>query len=85
MNYRGFFNGFFGFSKDYEKNRRLFMDKRRIEALEKAIRQKTGKSEYPPPAFFKAGDSRINTYHEDLLRQGFTLEQVNKTPIFIEG
>jgi len=60
------------------------MDRRKIEALEKALKQKTGKSDYPPPGFFKAGDKGINTYHEDLLRQGFTLEQVNKTPVFID-
>jgi hypothetical protein len=60
------------------------MDRRKIEALEKALKQKTGKSNYPPPGFFKAGDKGINTYHEDLLRQGFTLEQVNKTPVFID-
>ena len=60
------------------------MDKRKIEALEKALKQKTGKSDYPPPGFFKTGDKGISTYHEDLLRQGFTLEQVNKTPVFIE-
>ena len=60
------------------------MDKRRIEALEKAVKRKTGKSDSPPPVFFRAGSEGINTYHEDLLRQGFTLEQVIKTPVFIE-
>jgi hypothetical protein len=60
------------------------MDKRKIEALEKALKQKTGKGDYPPPGFFKRGDPKIETYAEDLLRQGFTLEQVNKTPVFIE-
>ena len=60
------------------------MDKRRLEALEKAIRHKTGKNDYPPPAFFQAGDKGIDTYHESLLRQGFTLEQVSKTTVFIE-
>jgi hypothetical protein len=60
------------------------MDKRKIESLEKAIKQKTGKSEYPPPGFFKAGDKGIEDYRENLLKQGFTLEQVNRTPVFIE-
>jgi len=60
------------------------MDKRRIEALEKQILQKTGKSEYPPPGFFKVGDPLIDNYREDLLRQGYSLEVVNHTPIFIE-
>jgi hypothetical protein len=60
------------------------MDKRRIASLERQIRQKTGRNEYPPPGFFKAGSEGINTYHEDLLRQGFSLESVNRTPIFIE-
>jgi len=60
------------------------MDKRRIDQLEKAIRQKTGKSEFPPPGFFMVCDPAIETYYEHLLRQGFTLEQVSKTPIFIE-
>ena len=61
------------------------MDKRRLETLEKQIRIKTGKSKYPPPGFFKAGDPAIDTYREGLLKQGFTLEQVNMTPIFIQG
>ena len=61
------------------------MDKRRIGALEKALKRKTGKSDSPPPGFFRAGDKGIDTYHEDLLRQGFSLEQVIKTPVFIEG
>jgi len=60
------------------------MDRRKIAALEKAIRQKTGRNEYPPPGFFKAGSEGIGNYHENLLRQGFTLERVNKTPVFIE-
>jgi len=60
------------------------MDKRRIEALEKAIKQKTEKSDYPPLGFFKVGDPLIDTYREDLLRQGYSLEVVNRTPIFIE-
>ena len=60
------------------------MDRRKIKSLENAIRQKTGKSDYPPPGFFKAGEKAIETYHEALLRQGFTLEQVIKTPIFVE-
>ena len=60
------------------------MDRRRIESLEKQIRIKTGKTGYPPPGFFQAGDKAIEDYREDLLRQGFTLEQVNRTPIFIE-
>ena len=60
------------------------MDKRRLASIEKAIRQKTGRNEYPPPGFFKAGSEGITAYHEDLLRQGFSLEAVNRTPIFIE-
>jgi hypothetical protein len=60
------------------------MDKKRIEALEKAIRQKTGKSEFPPPGFFKVGDPLIDSYREDLLKMGYSLETVNQTPIFIE-
>jgi hypothetical protein len=60
------------------------MDKRRIEALEKAIRQKTGKSEFPPPGFFKTGDPLIDTYREELLKMGYSLEAVNQTPLFIE-
>ena len=60
------------------------MDKRRLESLERQIKQKTGKSGHPPPGFFKSGDTGIETYREDLLRQGYTLEQVNKTPVFIE-
>jgi len=61
------------------------MDRRRIENIEKQIRQKTGRNEYPPPGFFRVGDPLIDSYREDLLRLGFTLEQVNLTPIFIEG
>jgi len=60
------------------------MDKRKIESLEKAIKQKTGKSDYPPPGFFKVGDPLIDSYREDLLRQGYSLETVNRTPIFVE-
>ena len=60
------------------------MDRRRIDSLEKAIREKTGKTEYPAPGFFRAGDPLIDSYHENLLRQGFSLERVLKTPIFIE-
>jgi len=60
------------------------VDKRRIASLEKAIRQKTGKSEYPPPGFFKVGDPLIDNYREELLKMGYSLEAVNLTPIFIE-
>jgi len=60
------------------------MDRRKIDSLEKAIRQKTGKSEYPPPGFFRVGDPLIDSYREDLLRMGYSLEVVNNTPIFIE-
>ena len=60
------------------------MDKRRIESLEKTIKQKTGKSDYPPPGFFKVGDPLIDTYREELLKMGYSLEAVNLTPIFIE-
>jgi hypothetical protein len=60
------------------------MDKRRIETLEKAIRQKTGKTGYPPPGFFKEGDTGINDYRETLLKQGYSLELVEKTPVFVE-
>jgi hypothetical protein len=60
------------------------MDKRKLETIEKLIREKSGKSDYPPPGFFRKGDPLINSYCEDLLRQGYTIEQVNLTPIFIE-
>ena len=60
------------------------MDKRKIESLEKAIRQKTIKNDNPPPGFFKVGDPLMDSYREDLLRQGYSLEVVNRTPIFIE-
>jgi len=60
------------------------MDRRRLESLEKAIRVKTGKNESPAPGFFKSGDEAIDAYRDNLLRQGFTLEQVEKTPVFIE-
>jgi hypothetical protein len=60
------------------------MDKRRIASLERQIRQKTGKSNYPAPGFFQAGNEGIDNYREGLLRLGFTLEAVNRTPIFIE-
>ena len=60
------------------------MDKRRIEQLEKTIRQKTNKSDFPPPGFFKVGDPLIDTYREDLLKMGYSLEAVNLTPLFIE-
>ena len=60
------------------------MDKRRLASLERQIRQKTGRNEYPPPGFFTAGNEAIDTYRENLLRQGFSLEAVNRTPIFIE-
>lgn len=60
------------------------MDKRKLDSLERAIRQKTGKSESPPPGFFRVGDPLIDSYREDLLRQGYSLEVVNRTPIFIE-
>jgi hypothetical protein len=60
------------------------MDKRRIEALEKTIRKQSGMNDFPPPGFFKVGDPLIDEYREQLLRQGYTLQQVNLTPIFIE-
>jgi len=60
------------------------MDKRKLETIEKLVREKSGKSDFPPPGFFKVGDPLIDTYREDLLRQGYTLEQVNRTPLFIE-
>jgi hypothetical protein len=60
------------------------LDKRKLETIEKLVREKSGKSDFPPPGFFKAGDKGIDTYREDLLRQGYTLDQVNLTPIFIE-
>jgi len=60
------------------------MDRRKIDSLERAIRQKTGKCEYPPPGFFRVGDPAIDSYREDLLRLGYSLEVVNHTPIFIE-
>ena len=58
------------------------MNKTRIDNLEKKVRD--NKSDYPPPGFFKTGDPLIDTYREDLLKMGYTLEQVNRTPIFIE-
>ena len=60
------------------------MDRRKITYLERKIRIKTGRNKYPPPGFFKAGDQKIDNYHEDLLRQGYPLEQVVMTPVFIE-
>jgi hypothetical protein len=60
------------------------IDKRRLTNLERQIRRKTGRNEYPPPGFFREGDPGIDTYHEELLKSGFTLEQVVKTPVFIE-
>jgi hypothetical protein len=60
------------------------MDKRKLETIEKLIREKSGKSEFPPPGFFKVGDPLIDEYREQLLKQGYTLQQVNLTPIFIE-
>jgi len=60
------------------------MDKRKLETIEKLIREKSGKSDFPAPGFFKAGDPLIDEYRDQLLRQGYTLEQVNLTPIFIE-
>ena len=60
------------------------MDRRRKDALERQIRQKVVKHDSPAPGFFKAGDPLIDTYRENLLRQGFTLEAVNRTPIYIE-
>ena len=60
------------------------MDRRRITYLERKVRMKTGKYGSPPPGFFKQGDPAIDSYHEDLLKQGYFLEQVTKTPIFIE-
>jgi hypothetical protein len=60
------------------------MDKRRLASLERQIRQKTGRNEYPPPGFFKAGNEGITVYHEDLLRKGYPLESISRTPIFIE-
>jgi len=60
------------------------MNKQRLETIEKLIREKSGKSDYPPPGFFKVGDPLIDEYREQLLKQGYTLQQVNRTPIFIE-
>ena len=58
------------------------MNKARIESLEKkAMGNKTND---PPPGFFKTGDPLIDNYREELLKAGYTLEQVNRTPIFIE-
>jgi len=58
------------------------MNKARIEKLEKQVRD--NKSDYPPPGFFRSGDPVIDYYREELLKQGYTLEQVNRTPLFIE-
>jgi len=60
------------------------MDKRKLETIEKLIKEKAGKSDFPPPGFFKVGDPLIDSYREDLLKQGYTLDQVNLTPIFVE-
>jgi len=60
------------------------MDKRKLETIEKLIKQKSGKSDYPPPGFFKVGDPLIDNYREELLKMGYSLEQVNRTPIFIQ-
>jgi len=58
------------------------MNKARIESLEKKVMD--NKSDYPPPRFLKVGDPLIDNYREELLKAGYTLEQVNRTPIFIE-
>ena len=58
------------------------MNKARIEKLEKQVRD--NKTDDPPPGFYKTGDPMIDCYREELLRAGYTLEQVNRTPLFIE-
>ncbi|MCL2174580.1 MAG: hypothetical protein FWB73_00915 [Treponema sp.] len=60
------------------------MIKRKIEQLEQAIKAKTGRTGYPPAGFFVEGDPAIDTYHETLIRQGWELSAVMKTPIYIE-
>jgi len=60
------------------------MIKRKIASLEQAIKQKTESKGYPQPGFFIEGDPAIDTYHETLIRKGYSLKSVMKTPIFIE-
>jgi hypothetical protein len=60
------------------------MNSRRIDRLEKQIRQKTGAMGCPAPGFFNEGDPAIETYRENLLKQGYPLERVMATPVFIE-
>jgi hypothetical protein len=63
------------------------MDKRRLDALETKIRQKTGKSEFPPIGFFPNVynvQSMISDWRAGLLKQGYALEKVNLTPAYIE-
>lgn len=63
------------------------MNKRRIDTLEKQIRQKTGHNDYPSPAFFKGSpnvENEIENWRTNLLKQGYSLETVNLTPAFID-
>lgn len=64
------------------------MDKRRIEALERKIRAKTGKNKYPSPGFFKGTadvENEINEWRAGLLAAGYTIEAVNMTPAYIDN
>jgi hypothetical protein len=61
------------------------MDKRRIEALEKHIT--ANRNDIPSPGFFSKHPNveiEIEQWRSDLLKQGYTLEQVNLTPAYIE-
>jgi hypothetical protein len=58
------------------------MDKRRLANIERAVRQKTGRSGYPPPGFFDTWEE-ADGYRESLLREGWPLEKVDVTPVFI--
>jgi hypothetical protein len=64
------------------------MDRRRLESIEKRIRAKTGRNQYPSPGFFDDApdvEERINEWREALLKEGYSLEAVNLTPAYIEN
>jgi len=64
------------------------MNKSRIDALERQVKKETGHKDFPAPGFFTRGpgvELEIEQWREGLLKQGFTLEAVKKTPAYIEG
>jgi hypothetical protein len=60
------------------------VDKRKLEQLERQINRQEKKDDFPPPGFFKTGDVLKDTYLEDLLKLGYSLESVMRCPIYIE-